>query len=104
MATIRASPSIRPTHRSFWLFNEYGTNSNTWATTVAGFQAAPLNFWVSEGPAPGIHGQETVAPNNQINGAIQAIVVHPTNANIMYVGSVNGGIWKTTNATAASPH
>ena len=43
-------------------------------------------------------------PNNQISGAIQAIAVDPTNPNIMYVGSVNGGIWKTTNATAASPH
>jgi hypothetical protein len=65
--------------------------------------AAP-NFWINEGPSPGINGQETVAPNNQINGAIQAIAVHPTDPNIMYVGSVNGGIWKTTNATAASPH
>src|SRR5262249_29660889 len=60
--------------------------------------------WLSEGTAPGIHGGETVSPNNQVNGAIQAIAVDPTNANIMYVGSVNGGIWKTTNATAESPH
>jgi hypothetical protein len=65
--------------------------------------AAP-NFWVSEGPSPGINGQENVLPNNQINSAIQAIAVHPTDPNVMYVGSVNGGIWKTTNATAASPH
>jgi Cadherin-like/FG-GAP-like repeat len=65
--------------------------------------AAP-NFWVSEGPSPGINGQENVPPNNQINGAIQAIAVHPTDPTVMYVGSVNGGIWKTTNATAASPH
>jgi hypothetical protein len=68
------------------------------------FGPAAPNFWVSEGPSPGIHGQENVLPNNQINGAIQAIAVHPTDPNVMYVGSVNGGIWKTTNATAASPH
>jgi len=61
------------------------------------------NIWVSEGPSPGINGQETVPPNNQINGAIQAIAVNPTNPNIMYVATVNGGIWKTTNATAATP-
>jgi hypothetical protein len=66
--------------------------------------AATGNFWVSEGPGPGINGQESVAPNNQINGAIQAIAVHPTDPTIMYMGSVNGGIWKTTNATAATPH
>ena len=57
--------------------------------------AATGSFWVSEGPVTG---------TSQINGAIQAIAVHPTDPNIMYVGSVNGGIWKTTNATAATPH
>ena len=60
--------------------------------------------WVSQGPAPGINGQENVPPDNQINGAVQAIAVHPTNADIMYVGSVNGGVWKTNNATATAPH
>ena len=60
--------------------------------------------WISQGPAPGINGQVDVPPDDQINGAIQAIVVNPTNANEMYVGSVNGGIWKTTNATNATPH
>lgn len=78
------------------------TLSETISAPAAG-SAAP-NFWVSEGPAPGINGQENVLPNNQINGAIQAIAVNPTDPNIMYVGSVNGGIWKTMNATAASPH
>jgi predicted acyl esterase len=29
--------------------------------------------------------------------------VNPANAAVMYVGSVNGGIWKTTNGTAAAP-
>ena len=28
---------------------------------------------------------------------------HPTDPNILYVGAVNGGVWKTTNATASSP-
>ncbi|HEX8165654.1 MAG TPA: FG-GAP-like repeat-containing protein [Beijerinckiaceae bacterium] len=72
--------------------------------TILNDDQTMANFWVSEGPGPGINGQESVAPNNQINGAIQAIAVHPTDPNIMYVGSVNGGIWKTTNATAAAPH
>jgi hypothetical protein len=31
--------SIDPTdEKSFWIFNEYATNSNSWATTVGGFQ------------------------------------------------------------------
>lgn len=28
---------------------------------------------------------------------------HPTNPDILYIGSVNGGVWKTTNATSANP-
>jgi len=37
-----------------------------------------------------------LGPGN-IGGRIRAIVVNPTNANIVYLGSVSGGIWKTTN-------
>lgn len=59
--------------------------------------------WVSLGPAATLNGQVTIPPNNEIGGALQALAVHPTNASILYVGAVNGGIWRTTNATAASP-
>jgi hypothetical protein len=38
------------------------------------------------------------------DGATQAIAVNPTNPNIMYVATVNGGVWETTDATAATPH
>ena len=37
-------------------------------------------------------------------GAIKAVAVHPTNRDIVYVGGINGGVWRTTNATAARPH
>ena len=84
--------------------NEYATSLGSSATAIGSVLNSGLNFWVSEGPAPGIGGQETVPPDDQINGAIQAIVVDPSNADVMYVASVNGGVWKTTNATAASPH
>ena len=49
--------------------------------TVAGL--APGD-WVSQGPG-------------NIGGRIRSIVIHPTNANMMWVGSVGGGIWKTVN-------
>jgi hypothetical protein len=32
------------------------------------------------------------------------VATHPTNADIIFVGTVNGGIWRTTNGTAASPN
>ena len=40
---------------------------------------------------------------NPVAGAINAIVPDPSSADIVFVGTVNGGVWKTTNATAASP-
>jgi len=36
-----------------------------------------------------------LGPNN-IGGRVRSIVVDPTDANVVYVGSVSGGIWKTT--------
>lgn len=61
--------------------------------------------WVAEGPGPSRDGQvENVSPNNEVVGAIHTVAAHPTNADILYIGAVNGGIWKTTNATAASPN
>jgi hypothetical protein len=65
--------------------------------------------WVSEGPSPGINGQQGPSGKYDLgglntDGAIQAIAVNPDNPNIMYVATVNGGVWETTNATAATPH
>ena len=36
-----------------------------------------------------------LGPGN-IGGRIRSILIHPTNANKMWVGSVSGGIWQTT--------
>jgi hypothetical protein len=60
-------------------------------------------MWVPVGPAAIHNGQAAAAPDNTVAGAIKAVATHPTNADIIYVGSVNGGVWKTTNATASSP-
>ena len=59
--------------------------------------------WVVLGPASTLGGQVTVPPNNEIAGAINALAIHPTNPNIIYIGAVNGGVWRTANATATSP-
>lgn len=37
-----------------------------------------------------------LAPMN-FSGRILSVAIHPTNANIMWVGSASGGLWKTTN-------
>ena len=47
---------------------------------------------------------ENVAPDSEVDGAIHTVVAHPTDPNTLYIGAVNGGIWKTTNATALRPN
>lgn len=69
---------------------------------------APVAFasfsWTPVGPGPARFGQvENISPNNEVSGAIHTVLPHPRDANILYVGAVNGGVWRTNNATAASP-
>jgi hypothetical protein len=59
--------------------------------------------WMPIGPAPIQNGQDEGITNNPVVGAIHGLAVHATNPDIVYIGAVNGGIWKTTNATNANP-
>lgn len=59
--------------------------------------------WVSIGPSPTRSAQVVVPPDNRVSGAVNAVAPHPTDINILYAASVNGGIWKTTDAQAANP-
>lgn len=63
----------------------------------------PAQAWEILGPGPSHGGQVEGITNREVVGAVNAIAAHPTDANILYAGSVNGGIWRTGNATAASP-
>lgn len=63
-----------------------------------------LGIFVEQGGAPTSNGQVTsITPNNRVNGAIESVLAHPTNPDVVYVGSINGGIWRTDNATASNP-
>jgi hypothetical protein len=67
--------------------------------------------WTAIGPSPIDYGQtENVASSitstsylNEVAGEIVAVAAHPTNPDILYVGTANGGIWYTGNATSDSP-
>ena len=59
--------------------------------------------WVEQGPGPNTQGQVEGITQRPVVGAIKTLVTHPTDVNTIYVGAVNGGIWKTTNAAAATP-
>src|SRR3954470_665668 len=69
----------------------------TCAATVEG------QTWVARGPGPNTQGQVEEIANGEVVGAINAVTPHSTDANIVYLGAVNGGVWRTTNAMAASP-
>lgn len=59
--------------------------------------------WTQEGPGPITGGQTEGIPSGEVSGGVNAVAPHPSDASILYVGGVAGGIWKSTNATAASP-
>lgn len=74
--------------------------------------------WVAQGPGPTLSGQvenidlpgnnpvdpNPATPEKPVTGAVHAIVAHPTDPKTLYLGGVNGGVWRTTNATDANPH
>jgi len=55
-----------------------------------------LAAFVGQGPGP-INDPD----NGRVTGAIKSVVPHPTNPDIVWAGSVSGGVWKTTNATSS---
>lgn len=54
----------------------------------------------SEGAGPAVGTSADLPPNPTYGGAIAAIAPDPLNSNIMYIGAVGGGIWKTINGGA----
>ena len=63
--------------------------------------------WVAQGAAPAINGQvENVNPSSedQVIGALHSVLADPNDADILWAGATNGGIWKTTNATDNTPN
>lgn len=73
------------------------------ANTIAQGQTSS-GIWLAQGPAPMANAQvQNIIPTNPACGAIQVVVAHPTNTNLLYIGSVNGGIWRTTNGTSLQP-
>jgi hypothetical protein len=60
--------------------------------------------WVEQGPGPILFESNTrLPPDNPASGAVNAVAPSPTNPNLLYIGTVNGGIWRTTNLKAVDP-
>ncbi len=70
------------------------------------FRTPPMiggGVWLAQGPGPALSGQVEGVPGGEVVGAVHALAAHPIDSDTLYLGGVNGGIWKTTDATAASP-
>ncbi|HRD73895.1 MAG TPA: hypothetical protein PK027_02475 [Aquimonas sp.] len=59
--------------------------------------------WEALGPGPSHGGQVENITNREVVGAVNSVAAHPSNADILFIGAVNGGIWRTLNATAPVP-
>jgi hypothetical protein len=68
------------------------------SVTVSGVPA-----WVEQGPGVIQNGQVTGIPNSPVIGAVEAVAPDPADPNVLFVGAVNGGVWRTTDATSAAP-
>lgn len=60
--------------------------------------------WTDIGPNAMTNGQvRSIGGNSTAIGAVQAMAFDPTNSSTLFAAAPNGGIWRTTDANAASP-
>ena len=59
--------------------------------------------WVAQGPGPILGGQTTGIADSPVTGSVHALAAHPNDANILFAGGSNGGVWRTLDSTAANP-
>ena len=60
--------------------------------------------WESLGPRVITNSNAVVGiTDREVVGAVNSVALHPSDADEMFVGAVNGGVWLTRNATDTSP-
>ncbi len=60
-------------------------------------KTALLAAWSPIGPFPIPNAQVGTGPSTTASGRVLSIVVHPTNPDIVYVGTAQGGLYRSTN-------
>src|SRR5579875_3838723 len=68
----------------------------TWAAATA-----QQPTWRPAGPSPNQEGQVERLRRGEVVGTVHAVVPHPTEPDIVYIGTVNGGVCKTTDLDKA---
>jgi len=86
---IRAINQLEKQEKERLISNKFNSN----------LRDAILAAWTPIGPAPIPNGQTTTVTSS-VSGRVTAIDVHPTNPNIAYVGTAQGGLYRTTDGGA----
>ena len=69
------------------------------------FCTAAFGQWSAQGPGPTLFGQvENIPGDDPVVGAMHTVAAHPFDANILFAGGTNGGLWRTENALDVSPN
>src|SRR5262249_1281421 len=72
--------------------------------TLPSISPSGIAVWQEEGPRPIINGQLlNVPPNNPEAGAINSIAIDSNHPGTIWIATVNGGVWRTTNADPNHP-
>lgn len=92
----KMAPRVYPTgnlNQTRALYNNY----STWSKSVEGSDRSPKGNWVEVGPLSKPSGYDAGV------GRVDFVRFHPTNSNILYVSTPDGGLWQTSNGMSSSP-
>ena len=65
---------------------------------------AAMSQWAEQGPGPTLNAQTEGLPGNPVSGAVNAMAIDLAHPGTVYLGTVNGGVWKSINANTSSPN
>ena len=87
------------TNENFAVTNSATTDAAPGADSTsagaAALSAQSLPAWTSVGPSPIPNGQ-TFSAQQAVSGRVTAVAVHPNNSLVAYVGTAQGGVYRTT--------
>src|SRR3712207_9184792 len=87
----------RPPRSTLFPYTTLFRSADLGATSAQSLLSGPS--WTSVGPAPIPNGQ-TFSVAHAVSGRVTTIAVHPTNSAVAYVGTAQGGIYRTTDGGA----
>ena len=102
MTTLHARPKPHVIHHREVLRSAEAAVATTRSQSPTSSSSAPVvgGVWSELGPKP---IAAPSSPEGEVAGRVTSLAVDPTNAAVVYAGTADGGVWKTTNGTSSSP-